>query len=112
VVSYAVEVEILSSEVPLRPNMTAITDIVVARDVGVLVVPNRAIRRDSSGRLYVEVLSEGEAQRRWVTTGLSNDLVTEVLSGLDEGEEAIVSSPRANILEEVGGGPFGFGGGR
>jgi len=111
VVSYGVDVEILSADVAVRPNMTAIVDIVVGRDEGALLVPNRAIRRDGSGRLYVEVLSDGQVIRRFVTIGLSNDLVTEILEGLDEGEEVIVSSPRRSILEEVGGGgPFGFGG--
>jgi multidrug efflux pump subunit AcrA (membrane-fusion protein) len=105
-----VEIEVLPTEVTLRPNMTAIVDIVVARKEGVLVVPNRAIKRDSSGRLYVEVISGGEVKRRNVTTGLSNELVTEIVTGLNEGEEAVVFAPRASILEEVGGGPFGFGG--
>jgi len=110
VVSYAVEIEVLSADVALRPNMTAITDIVVARKEGVLVVPNRAIKRDSSGRYYVEVVSENEVNERSVSIGLSNELATEVLTGLSEGEEVVVSAPRRNILEEVGGGPFGFGG--
>ena len=111
VVSYGVDVEILPTDLSLRPSMTAIVDIVVGRDEGALVVPNRAIRRDNSGRLYVEVLANGQATRRFVTIGLSNDLVTEILQGLDDGEQIIVSSARVNILEEVGGGgPFGFGG--
>jgi len=111
VVSYGVDVEIVSVDLAVRPNMTAIVDIIVGRDEGALLVPNRAIRRDSSGRLYVEVLADGQARRRFVTIGLSNDLVTEILEGLDEGADVIVSAPRRSILEEVGGaGPFGFGG--
>jgi RND family efflux transporter MFP subunit len=111
VVSYGVDVEVLSADLAVRPNMTAIVDIVVGRDEGALLVPNRAIRRDSSGRLYVELLADGQVKRRFVTVGLSNDLVTEILEGLDEGEDVVVSAPRRNILEEVGGsGPFGFGG--
>ncbi len=111
VVSYGVDVEIVSVDLAVRPNMTAIVDIVVGRDEGALLVPNRAIRRDSSGRLYVEVLADGQARRRFVAIGLSNDLVTEILEGLEEGAQVIVSAPRRSILEEVsGGGPFGFGG--
>jgi HlyD family secretion protein len=111
VVSYAVRIEVRSSDIALRPNMTAIADIVVERKEGVLLVPNRAIRRDSTGRFYVEVVSNGEVQRRSVTTGLNSELMTEVLTGLSEGEEVVVSAPRRNVLEEVGG-PFGFGGQR
>ncbi len=110
VVSYDVQVRVLSNEVPLRPNMTAIVDIVVDRKEGVLVVPNRAIRRETGGRRYVEILSGDEVRQRFVTTGLSNELVTEIVSGVDDGEEVVVSAPRANVLEQFGGG-FTFGGG-
>ncbi len=110
VVSYGVRVQVLSLEVPLRPNLTAIVDIVVDRKEGVLIVPNRAIRRETSGRRYVELLDGQNVEQRFVTTGLSNDLVTEIVSGLNEGEEVIVSAPRENVLEQFGG--FSFGGGR
>jgi len=108
VVSYDVRVEVLSTELPLRPNMTAIVDIVVNRKEGVLVVPNRAVKRDNRGRIYVEILEEGEAKQRFVTTGLSNELVTEIVSGVDDRDQVVVSAPRENVLEQFGGGfPFG-----
>jgi HlyD family secretion protein len=110
VVSYDVQVRVISNEVPLRPNMTAIVDIVVDRREGVLVVPNRAIRRETGGRRYVEILSGDEVKQRFVTTGLGNELVTEIVSGVDEGENVVVSAPRENVLEQFGGG-FSFGGG-
>jgi multidrug efflux pump subunit AcrA (membrane-fusion protein) len=107
VVSYAVRVTVTSSEVPLRPNMTALVDIVVDRKEGVLVVPNRAIKRESGGRRYVQVLVGSELVQRFVTTGLSNELVTEVAEGVEEGEEVVVSAPRENVLEQFGAFPFG-----
>jgi HlyD family secretion protein len=111
VVSYDVRVLVLSSEVPLRPNMTALVDIVVDRKQSVLLVPNRAVRRESGGQRYVEVLVGREIQRRPVTIGLRSELVTEVVDGVVEGEQVVVSAPRENLLEQFGG-PFSFGGGR
>ena len=107
VVSYAVEVEVTSTNVPIRPNMTAIVDIVVARKEGVLVVPNRAVRRDTAARYSVEVLRGDQVEQRTVTIGLSNELVTEIVSGLREGEEVVVSTPRRNVLQQFS---FPFGG--
>ncbi len=108
VVSYDVWVQVLSTELPLRPNMTAIVDIVVDRKEGVLVVPNRAVKRDNRGRIYVEILEEGEAKQHFVTTGLSNELVTEIVGGVDDRDQVVVSAPRENVLEQFGGGfPFG-----
>jgi hypothetical protein len=56
----------------------------------VVVVPNRAIITigDSS---YVEILqSDGSVERVEIETGLSSDELTEVLSGLEEGQEIII----------------------
>ena len=112
VVGYAVEIEILPTDVPIRPGLTAIADIVVERKEGVLVVPNGSIKRDTRGRYYVELLSGGQVEQRVITPGLSNESVTEVVDGLREGEAVVVSAPRRNSLTSVATGgrsPFGFG---
>lgn len=105
VVNYVVTIDIAPTDVPLKPDMTANADIVVAKKEGVLVVPNRAIRRDREGK-YVEVLVNGQPQRVYITTGLSDGKFTEVVAGLEEGAPVITSAPRRDIFEEMGG-PFG-----
>ncbi len=109
VVTYEVRVQVLPTEVGVRPNMTALVQITVSRKPDVLVVPNRAIKRDSGGRLYLQVLEGGEVEARTVVTGLSNDVETEIVSGVLEGEEAVVSAPRENVLSQFGQG-FRLGG--
>jgi len=111
VVSYDLEVELAPTDAAVRSGMTATANITVARKEG-LVVPNRAVKRDTVGKYYVEILSGGQVQQRFVTPGLSNELVTEVVSGVNVGDEVVVSAPRLGLLESVGGGsPFSFGGG-
>lgn len=102
VVSYGVTIEITPNNIPLKPDMTANVDIVVGKKEGVLLVPNRAIRRDQGGK-YVEVIVGGQTQQVYITTGLSNEAVIEVLDGLEEGVEVVVSAPRRNIFEGSGG---------
>lgn len=109
VVSYDTEIELLPTDVAIRPNMTALADIVVATRRDVLVVPNRAVKRDSSGQYYVEVVADDETQKRLVTTGLRNELVTEIADNLSEGELVVVSTVRVSLLDQMGGGPLGFG---
>ncbi len=109
VVSYGVRIEIQASEAMLLPGMTAFADITVARKEDALIVPNRAIRRDSRGNYYVEVAAGGVLAQRTVTTGLGNEQFTEILEGVREGEEVVVSSANRNILQQFGGGAF-FGG--
>jgi HlyD family secretion protein len=110
VVSYGVRVELQAANESLRPGMTAIADITVARKESILVAPNRAIRRDSRGRYYAEVVSNGAVSERTVTIGVSNEKFTEVVAGLDEGEQVAVSSTSRSLLDQFGGNSFSFGG--
>jgi HlyD family secretion protein len=111
VVTYGVEIGVTSDQAVLRPNMTATVDIVVARKENALVVPNRAVKRGTAGRYQVEVVQGGKAQTRAVTIGLSNDTVTEIVEGVSEGEEVVVSAQQTSLLQQFGGRGFLFGGG-
>ena len=102
IVNYTVRVDLPSTELPVRSLMTASIRIVVAEKQAVLVVPNRAIKRDGAGR-YVEVLRLATPTKVYVTTGASNEDVTEILTGLEEGQEVIVSRPRVNPVPGLGG---------
>ena len=55
-----------------------------------LTVPVTAIRSDSDGS-YVYVKDGKDVQKTYVTTGISTDKEIEVLSGLSEGQEIVVS---------------------
>lgn len=103
IVSYEVRVALDAQDLPLRPMMTALLDIVVETKENVLLVPNRALRRDRQG-IYVEVVENGVPKRADVKVGIANAEFTEVLSGLQEGQEVVTSIPRENI---VSGGLFG-----
>ncbi|MDI7275951.1 MAG: efflux transporter periplasmic adaptor subunit, partial [Anaerolineae bacterium] len=93
VVNYAVTVELAPTDVAVKADMTASVNIVTARKENVLLVPNRAVRRDRLGR-YVEVVVDGQIKRQDVETGLSNETHTEVTKGLKEGALVVVSAPR------------------
>ena len=100
IVNYGVSIEISSPDLPIKPDMTADADIVVARKEAVLLVPNRGIGRDRQGK-YVEVLAEGQPQKVYIGTGLSNGTSTEVLAGLEEGERVIIKIQQQRIREEM-----------
>jgi len=78
---------------PLRGGMTADTEIVKDQRQDVLIVPNRAVWIDSeSGRPFVEKLVGGEAVVAFIEQGLTNEEVSEVTSGLEEGEMVVIRS--------------------
>ena len=82
----------------LRAGMTATADIVVAEVNDVVVVPNWAIRRDRrTGQAYAS-LKQGEALVEVpITTGLRGETYTEVLSGVEEGDIAAISTEREGL---------------
>jgi len=107
IVNYNVRIDLSPTELPIKPLMTAAINIIVERKDSVLLVPNRALKRDNQGK-YVEVLRNQTPKRVYVKTGVANEDNTEIVEGLEEGQQVVVGTPRVNIL---GGPSFGGGGG-
>jgi Cu(I)/Ag(I) efflux system membrane fusion protein len=57
-----------------------------------LAIPSEAILRSSDGDYVVIALSEGRFQSRKIKTGIRNKGRTQILAGINEGEEIVVSS--------------------
>jgi len=74
----------------VRVGMSATADIIVQQRENTLLVPERAIERDSEGNPMVWVKLNGQIEERPVVTGISDGLQTEILDGLDEGEIIVV----------------------
>jgi HlyD family secretion protein len=106
IVTYEVRVEIASTEVPIKPDMTTSATVVVEEEENVLLIPNRAIRREGDVE-YVEVLVGTEVRRVAIATGASNDAVTEVTAGLEEGDAVVTNVVRGAEFQ----GPMGMFGG-
>jgi HlyD family secretion protein len=102
-INYAVRIDLEPTDLELKPMMTASIEIVIETRDNVLVVPNRALKRDAGGK-YVEILQAGVVTKLYITTGVSSDENTEVLAGLEEGQEIIITKPRENAIS---GGLFG-----
>jgi len=106
---YGVDVTIDLPQQAVKPGMTGTANVVIASKQGVLTVPNLAIR-STGGRRYVQVLKDGEAVDADVTFGIANDTVTEVASGLSEGDLVVLPAARATTSANPRGGGFGGGG--
>jgi HlyD family secretion protein len=97
VIVYDVEIEFQVPEgTGLKVGMSATADIIIDKRENVLLVPARAIGRDSQGNPAVElVVGNEQTEVRKVTTGLSDGFQTEILSGLEEGEVIIERRSRS-----------------
>ncbi len=89
VVSYATTITLNSPTAELRDGMTATAEVIIERRDNVLFIPNRVLRgtwEDPKVLVYVD----GQQEEREVTLGLTNGINTEILSGLEEGEEVVL----------------------
>lgn len=107
IIYYEVRTDI-SDAAGLKPNMSVNADIVIASKNDVLTIPSAAIQR-KEGKTMVQVLVKAQdgtakAEVKEVQTGIDNNSVVEVVSGLTEGELVIVSSNEADAVN-----PFNFG---
>ena len=100
-VTYKVTIDLGSPSLPIKPDMTVGVKIVVAGKVGVLLVSRQAILRDAEGK-YVEMLEGVDLRRVSVEVGLSDERYTEIVSGLEEGDEIVTKKPRANLFQMAG----------
>jgi HlyD family secretion protein len=116
-VAFGVEISFDPGSLPVRLGMTADVDIVVASAGDTLLVPNRAIEVDrEAGRYYVTRQSaSGTAERLEVRIGLRNESQTQILEGVEEGDQLVLPElPEQGESEQPfgpgqGGGPFGGG---
>jgi len=111
-VAYGVEIQFVPGEVPVRLGMTANVEIVVAQAENALLVPTRAISSDrAAGRYYVtRQLAGGTTEQIEVLIGLRDGSQTQILEGLDEGDQLVLADVPAPSTGGMGG-PFGGMGG-
>jgi len=110
VVSYGVKIALDSGEDAVKPGYSVTADIIIDAKQDVLVLPNGAVK-SQSGSYYVELvdiadsqlaqqllanvsgtLLPGSPKTQPVVVGLSNDLSTEIVSGLEEGDIVVAST--------------------
>jgi multidrug efflux pump subunit AcrA (membrane-fusion protein) len=110
-VSYPVTLLLDQSTGSLKAGMTATADIVTSETSGIT-IPTQALTGTT-----VTVVQNGKRTTRTVTTGLTGDAGTQVVSGLNAGDQVVVrsaivtpSATSAGGLQArgLGGGPGGF----
>ena len=90
VVYYKVTASFNPEGKPVKSGMTANVVITTAERQNVLTMPNRAVIDKNGQGKFTRVLNAGKIQEKAITLGLLGDGgITEVLSGVNEGEEVV-----------------------
>lgn len=100
VVTYLVTINLdEQTSAELRPGMSASAAITVDELDGVLVVPNWAVRLNrETGEAFVLIRrADGTIEEVAVETGLRNEQLSEVISGLSDGDEVVLTNEREGL---------------
>lgn len=95
VVEVLVRVEDADSK--MKSGFSAKCEITTAVDSDLLLAPYESVYAEENGQEYVYLNKEGKASKCYITTGREFEEGFEVLSGLQEGDEVIVS---ANFVKD------------
>jgi len=89
VVFYETTIALENPDEELKDGMSASAEIILEQHHDVLLIPNRAIQ-GSLEKPWVQVVTNGQIEERQISMGLNDGMYTEVLSGLEEGEEVVL----------------------
>lgn len=95
VVTYGVKIGFDTQDDRVKPGMSVSAAIITDVKQNVVLVPNSAVKSNGNSQ-YVEILVNGAPQSKNVETGLSNDTMTEIVSGLKEGDQVVTQTITAN----------------
>lgn len=91
---FEVVIQINESDTIMRPAMTTSNEIITDTFHNVMFVPLECIQTDSLSFVYLK--QKGEAVKKEVITGLSNDNQIIIEQGLESGEQVFLSIPKNN----------------
>ena len=90
--NYQARIELLEEDLQLKAGLFAHTSLDILQRPNTLFVPKEAVLSRNGRQLVFVLDGEGRAATREVRLGLMNDQYDEVLEGLSEGDEVIISN--------------------
>ncbi|NJP88054.1 biotin/lipoyl-binding protein [Nonomuraea sp. FMUSA5-5] len=109
VVQYPVTITFTKAPEQVRLGQTATVEVVVGQAENVVTVPSTAVST-SGGQTTVTVLRDGRQTRTPVEVGVQGATLTEIKSGVSEGDEIVPPSTTTGTTGSGGGGMRGVGG--
>lgn len=105
VTTYNVEVSFDETDENIRPGMSVNANIITAQKNGVLLVPNAAVQPQGEENI-VTLVRDGTNVTVPVILGASNDVQTEIVEGLQEGDLVVTNPGTINSTSAFSGGSF------
>ena len=84
----------------LRIGMTTQNELLIANVEDAIIVPSIGIKKDENGT-FVYVLKDGKPVKTAVKTGIKDNLDTQIISGIKEGDEIITSQGSSSEIAKM-----------
>lgn len=84
----------------LRIGMTTQNELLIANVEGAIIVPSIGIKKDENGT-FVYVLKDGKPVKTAVKTGIKDNLDTQIISGINDGDEIITSQGSSSEIAKM-----------
>ena len=84
----------------LRIGMTTQNELLIANVDDAIIVPSIGIKKDENGT-FVYVLKDGKPVKTAVKTGIKDNLDTQIISGINEGNEIITSQGSSSEIAKM-----------
>ena len=107
VVTYNVKIGFDTQDERVKPSMSMLAAIITDVQIDVILIPNSAIKSDGNSK-YVETLNGSTPRNQPVDLGLSNDIMTEIVSGIKEGDKVITQKITSDVVPQSQQGASGF----
>ena len=110
VATFPVTVTITGTHASLRGGMSATVTVVINQVVGVTTVPTSAVHTTAAGST-VNLLVNGVSQPTQVTVGASDATLTQIVQGVNVGDEVIIATVTSSVPSSGNGNALFTGGG-
>jgi len=111
VVTYNVKIAFDTQDERVKSGMSISAEIITKAKQGVLLVPNSAVKYQDNVQ-FVEIMENNIPRLKLVEIGISNDTMSEVVEGLQEGDQIVTQTISAGSAQnkQTGSKLPGFGG--
>ncbi len=89
--TFTVEVSIPNASLTLRPGMFSRTSINLGKKTGIMVEDLAVQKQIGTNEKYVYIVKDGKAERHTVTVGTQVGKKVDILSGVNDGDEVVIS---------------------
>jgi RND family efflux transporter MFP subunit len=112
VVNYNVTIGFDSIDERIKPGMSVSAKVITGIKQNVIVVPNSALKTQGN-TTYIETMKAGSQvpERRTIEIGVSNNTETEIVSGINTGDNVVTQTIDPNAKSSTSTSPGGLGGG-